>query len=149
MKKLVIAIPICIFVLSLSVRAGQNLGKKIKTENYKKEILGVWYTLTHKTIFKIPVYITVIFKSNKLFHINVKVLGFNYDNIYGNYKINEEKELLTLIGWRQRSNKKKKMIFKFLKFFERKVLLKIIFDDVEIKDRKKPVPFVRDWDMFD
>ncbi len=109
-----------------------------------EKINGQWYGKTYKTIFRLPVIFTAHFTKRGLFTLNVKVLGYNYDNVTGAYRIDEDKRLLTLIGWRERTSSRKKLVFQIMKFSEKHIYLRLLEDDGEIENSKKPIAFVRD-----
>jgi hypothetical protein len=112
-------------------------------KNFSNMIIGKWTGKTYKTIFNIPVYFYADFMENKLFKLKVKVLGFTYDKVFGNYKIDRKNSTLVMVGWRERTKSRKKLVFKILSFKLKKIDLALLADDAEIENSKKPIFFLR------
>ena len=136
MKKTIIFILIFMFLAS-------TLPLNATSQNYNSMIVGKWRGKTYKTIFEIPVYFYASFMKNSLFKLKVKVLGFTYDNVFGNYKIEKKTGILVMIGWRQRTKSRKKLVFKILSFGSKKINLALLEDDAEIENSKKPIAFLK------
>ena len=149
MKKIILIV-MQILLITLIVNAKYyaehipGTGTIVKNDNYDDAIVGKWFGKTYKTIFNFPVYLTANFKKNKLFHLNIRVLAFNYDDVRGNYSFEKNNKYLRLVGWRDRSDSKKVMVFKVIQFKSGEIRLSLLANDKEIKNATKPIQFFLD-----
>ncbi len=154
MKKIILILfQILIFVMGinarLTIKGLPYTGTIVDKTKYENSIVGVWYGKTYKYAINIPVVFTANFKQNRLFHLKVEVMGFDYDNVYGNYRFLKNNKLLKLVGWRKRTESKKIFIFRVLKFKEREIRLSLIGERKEIKNTEKPIQFFPDKSMLE